>query len=275
MDSPVVRELRDHHLKLSNHPFSLQLLGITAHVYADTFSHFGFSGVSSRGNKVDNSSFLFHEDVEDESSEKLLPDMRTYIMEKKEGFFNSYKIEFPNINSWLGEKAYGTLGHGAVATFPDRPYLVWSFKYERPDAGIDGIRSIRNNPETFLMSCRALHSMFKRFVDARSIHDNGDYVDFDEIESKVQEVLLTQANKVGRVEAWQRAAQAGQIFESGGESIPEYDGEAWNDRWDKLDKGSDYTRAEKTPMWRFYQAASIHRTYVLRDLLPKHGLIVN
>jgi len=28
-------------------------------------------------------------------------------------------------------------------------------------------------------------------------------------------------------------------------------------------------------VWRFYQATSLHRTYVLRDLLPKHGLIVD
>ena len=30
-----------------------------------------------------------------------------------------------------------------------------------------------------------------------------------------------------------------------------------------------------THIWRFYQAAAVHRTYVLRDLLPKHGLIVD
>lgn len=54
MDSPIVRELRDHHLTYANCGFGLHLLGITAHVYADTFSHYGFSGVSSRGNKVDN-----------------------------------------------------------------------------------------------------------------------------------------------------------------------------------------------------------------------------
>ena len=28
-----------------------------------------------------------------------------------------------------GEEASGGLGHGAVATYPDRPYLVWSFDY--------------------------------------------------------------------------------------------------------------------------------------------------
>ena len=44
-----------------------------AHVYADTFSHYGFSGVSSRNNKVDGSSFEL--DVEDkvESKGKVLP----------------------------------------------------------------------------------------------------------------------------------------------------------------------------------------------------------
>ena len=40
------------------------MLGIAAHVYADTFSHYGFSGVSSRGNKVYNSSFRLNEEVE-------------------------------------------------------------------------------------------------------------------------------------------------------------------------------------------------------------------
>ena len=65
MDSPIVRELRDHHLTYADRGFGLHLLGITAHVYADTFSHYGFSGVSSRGNKVDNSSFRFHEEVEE------------------------------------------------------------------------------------------------------------------------------------------------------------------------------------------------------------------
>ena len=44
MDSPVVRELRDHHLTYADRGFALHLLGITAHVYADTFSHYGFSG---------------------------------------------------------------------------------------------------------------------------------------------------------------------------------------------------------------------------------------
>ena len=55
-DSPLINELIDHYLELHERPFALALIGLVAHVYADTFSHSGFSGVSSRRNKVDASS---------------------------------------------------------------------------------------------------------------------------------------------------------------------------------------------------------------------------
>lgn len=52
-DSSLVNETIDHYLSLRDCPFALELFGVIAHVYADTFAHFGFSGVSSRKNKVD------------------------------------------------------------------------------------------------------------------------------------------------------------------------------------------------------------------------------
>ena len=55
-DSPLINDLIDHCLELHERPFALALIGLAAHVYADTFSHSGFSGVSSRRNKVDASS---------------------------------------------------------------------------------------------------------------------------------------------------------------------------------------------------------------------------
>ena len=62
-DSEIAREMIDHNLSLADKPFGLHLAGITAHVYADTFSHYGFSGVSSRWNRIDTSSVEFF-DVE-------------------------------------------------------------------------------------------------------------------------------------------------------------------------------------------------------------------
>ena len=139
INSAIVQELRDHHLTLSDRQFALHLLGITAHVYADTFSHYGFSGVSSRGNKVKNSSFRFHQDVEEFNDEvrELAPDMLSYVTDKITGFFSNRGDHgglLTNIKSSAAEYLSGALGHGSVATLPDRPYLVWSFDYERKDA---------------------------------------------------------------------------------------------------------------------------------------------
>ncbi len=280
MDSPTVQEMRDYHLTFSDRAFALHLLGIAAHVYADTFSHYGFSGVSSRGNKVHNSSFRLNEEVEglDETITALSPDMRNYVTEKANRFFENHGAHgglLTNIKSWFAETVSGALGHGSVATFPDRPYLVWSFEYERSDA-IAGLRSTRNNPVTFLAGCRALHDMFRRFVGMqRDAYGSGDAREFEVIAPHVLDVLRVQGNKDERIAVWRTAAQSGEIFGAAGETIPEYEGDTWNEQWDELNGSEDYRAAMDSPIWRFYQAASLHRTYVLRDLLPKHGLIVD
>ena len=279
MDSAIVRGMRDHHLTLSDRAFALELLGIGAHVHADTFSHYGFSGVSSRGNRVDNGSFRFHEEVAggDGGIESLSPGIRSYVEEKLAAFFEKRGAHgglLANIKGWLAEEASGALGHGAVATLPDRPYLVWSFDYERRDA-VCGTRSVRNNPATYLKGCRALHETFRRFAGRRPDLAGGDGRDFEAIEARIGRILRAQADKDGRIEAWKEAARSGELFGAGGEAIPDYEGEAWNAQWEGLDGGEAYSAALDLPVWRFYQAASLHRSYVLRDLLPGHGLIVD
>ncbi|BFM51338.1 hypothetical protein [Marinomonas sp. THO17] len=55
------------------------------------------------------------------------------------------------------------------------------------------------------------------------------------------------------------------------ETIPQY--RDWNEGFQNLSLGNSQD-AMKHPIYGFYQAASYHRWYVLRDLLPKHGLMV-
>ena len=64
-------------------------------------------------------------------------------------------------------------------------------------------------------------------------------------------------------------------FGAGDEDIPEYDRHVWNEQWQGLDGAEDYQAAEHFPVWQFYRVAAVHRTYVLRDLLSKHGLVVD
>ena len=175
---------------------------------------------------------------------------------------------------WAAGQFSGALGHGSVATLPDRLYLVWSFNYEREDA-VAGEQSSRDNPADYLGCCRALHEMFQQFVNRRPDVADGGGLEFDAIKPLVERILRTQAEKAERIEAWKNAARAGVMLGGGGEEIPDYEGENWNTQWEELNGTEDFTRAMGTPIWYFYQAASLHRTYVLRDLLPKHRLIVD
>ena len=265
-DSDIVRELVRDHLELAERSFAAELIGITAHVYADTFAHYGFSGVSSRRNKVINDSFEFHADLD--------PEIRRYITTKAVHFAMQPGAQlFANIRSLVAELASGALGHGAVATYPDRPYLVWSFDYEHEDI-VEGITSRRDNRRTYLGGLAALYSMFVRFAARRPDLCAGEARTFSDIRAELVEIIALEGTREERVAAWQRAALAGRVF-SGGERIPDYAGEVWNEQWEALDGGESCELVEGAPIWRFYQAAAVHRTHVLRELLPRHGLIVD
>ena len=171
-NSKIARDLVDHHLTFAAHPAGVCLIGVAAHVYADTFSHYGFSGVGSRYNRVDNDSFEFDAGLD--------PDIADYIRKKERDFFKRFGKGggfIANIKSWLAETVSGALGHGAVATYPDRPYLKWSFEYEYPKKE----REIRDNPISFLKGCEALHAMFVRFGNQNTALSAGDGVAFDKI----------------------------------------------------------------------------------------------
>ncbi len=292
MNSPIAREMVKHHLSLSDKSYSAELIGIAAHVYADTFAHYGFSGISSRGNKIVNSTLDFNNATSEmeehilvklkkfkrSKGAKLQPNFRT-IVRDREGLWTGLKTIF-RFMSWSAETGSGALGHGSVATLPDRPYLEWEFDYERPDGHLKSLNNSsevsahRPNLETFLVGCEALHTMFEKFRKNRPDLDNGDFRSFDSIRDEVSKVLSVQKKKAGRIDAWQQAAKNETVFD-GGEEIPEYRGDAWNTEWTNLDGKDDSGVVLKNPIWHFYQAAAIHRTYVLRDLLPSHGLIVN
>ena len=92
-DGKLAQEMVANHIRHSvsvKDEHGLELMGIMAHVYADTFSHYGFSGVSSRGNKVDGESFEL--DVKDEK-------VKAYIMGKLTGFLSKYTPRFIVLDS--------------------------------------------------------------------------------------------------------------------------------------------------------------------------------
>ena len=263
-NSTIAQEMVEFNLSQCHQSYALPLIGITAHVYADTFSHYGFSGISSRKNRIENDSFNFV---------AIDPEMKSYILEKAAAFKEKYskEIALDNIKSWFAENLSGALGHGAAVTFPDRPFLKWNFKYE----GDSQLCPLRDNPATFLEACQELHAMFGKVAASRADLADGKSVrDFAAIKGMVAGVLGTQADEAGRIKAWEEVALAGDILGSGREEIPPYDQDSWPNQRENLKRRNNSSESTALDIYQFYQAAAIHRVHVLRKLLPSHGLVV-
>ena len=252
-DSKIAQQMFEHYLSLPNKEFGPYLIGVAAHVYADTFSHYGFSGISSDVNCIESNSFEFKDDLTDQAKD--------YIVSKWQAFKTK-------ILASAAESLSNGLGHGAAHTYPDRPFLTWQFTYE------SGERSgWRSNPKTFLEACEKLHTRFKNYADNNPELSNVISLEFSDISETVSEILSTQLGMEGRIQKWQEYAANGSLF-GVKESIPTYNAQAWLSQLDIVATTKKSEGVIHLDVFRFLQAAAYHRTYVLRELLPEHGLLV-
>ena len=263
----LAQEMVANHIRhaiLVKDEFGLALMGIMSHVYADTFSHYGFSGVSSRNNAIDGKSFEF--DVKDQS-------VLAYINTKYDKFIQKYTPSFL-IKNWRkfvsegAEEAVGALGHGGVGTYPDRPFLNWRFNYElnSRDSGW------RNNSKDFLEGCEKLHAALSTYAQGAGIAKGA--VDFDSIKHKVKDILELESAMKGRIDAWKNAIRNNELFASETNEALDYSSESMQQQKDQFKELPNSSEIANTEIYRFYQAAIYHRDYTLKQLLPRHGIIV-
>ncbi len=266
-DSKLAQEMVKNHIRHSvsvKDEHGLELMGIMAHVYADTFSHYGFSGVSSRENKVDGESFEL--DVKDEK-------VKAYIMGKFTGFLAKYIPKFlvknfRNFASKGASSATGALGHGAVGTYPDRPFLKWRFVYKKDNKN----SGWRNNHETFLEGCEKIHKAFSEYAIQAELSINP--VEFSTIKSKISEILSLEADKEGRIEAWKNAINNGDLFEQSDDEVLNYSAYFWEQQKADFEYFENSHEMINSNVYKFHQAAIYHRNYTLKQLLPKYNILV-
>ncbi len=260
-NSDISQLMISNHASKGDEAFGLHLLGIATHVYQDTFAHYGFSGVSSRRNKVDGDSFVLTQD--DAVVEAILG--RTFGE-----WASQYGGLVKNIRSRISgfaELYSGALGHGGVASYPDLPFLQWQFTYEQ-----SGETVFHDNPATYLESAELLHGIFSQYAKQNPSCQGDTTASWSEIAKMVEWIFSQQGNKWDRADVWKSCAEEGVFGKA--ETVPEYDKDDWNDQcsdFEDLKSGSDGTELD---VHRFYRAASYHVHYVLRELLPDHGLVV-
>ena len=252
MNSPIAKKLVRHNTAVAaDTPYGLHLLGITAHVYADTFAHQGFIGANHSYNGIEAGSIAI-----EVSSQGILD----YIQDKAAAFWKE-------IVSFGLSHAF-PLGHAAAATYPDRPYLRW--QYTRAE---DGTRIERDNPKDFVNGCKALYEMFAGYLDKVPGHgQSGTARRWGKIRGTVKRIIEAEGTKEARIRMWKDEMRENRLF-GGSTRVPEYKGPKWSASIDDLEPGKIPKDMKKLPVYRFYQAARIHRAHVLSNLLPASGII--
>ena len=258
-NSQPAQDMMKNHIELAlQKDYGLELLGIAAHVYMDTFAHYGFSGISSSMNAINDASIETHNLTNRE--------MEQYVLDRKGAFLNLLGLE--SIASFIAEDSTGSLGHGAVATFPDRPFLEWSFEYERPRANGE-TKEHRDNKKTFLEGCQNLHGYFSNFATRK--YEQIDAIPFNDISIKLENIIAFEGKCEERIQQWLTLEQNGTPLL---ESEIKYSESDWEKQKDLFDEKTTSSDSIESNVYRFHQAAAYHRYYVLKDLLPSHGLAV-
>ncbi len=246
-DSYVASDMLDACMKDKDKDYSLHRLGITMHVFADTFAHQGFAGVVHRVNKVKN---LICHNYEMDFFDKL-----------KSGALSR---RFP-------------MGHGAALTCPDMPFLKWSYT--------NGLGDVvkRDNLTIFMEACLNLLEQLGRYLEEIGKEVKVyKQKDLDQIKYNFENFLSDDGED--RHEKWLESIKIGE-FSFGAVDL-EYIGKgigSWKHISINQDKSKDldddmfeFSDDFMKSDWRlFHVALKAHRFDLINDLLPKYGICVS
>lgn len=256
-DSFVARRMVASCIREQDTPYGLHRLGITMHVYADTWAHQGFAGVQHEINRI---TALDDNDNEDP----------VFLARLK----NSFGDWFESVSSsFVGDAL--PLGHGAALSHPDKPFLSWSYRDHW------GNVVHRNNTDDFTEAadqmCRAMQRYRVRDPEA-----NVEGLKAPQKESMRRMFAETMGESgEGRHGEWLAAIARGDFgFPA---QVLAYRPKGTGS-WKHMAIGTRKARDRKKDRftydpsfmgsdWKlFHDALQVHRLKVIRDILPRYGI---
>lgn len=239
--SSVAEEMLDAAIADKGKLCSLHRLGITMHVYADTWAHQGFAGVLHKINEVDK--------LRETSAKKV------------------FKGGLPKFVRSILDDTIPPLGHGRALTFPDMPFLSWEYTSGQKQ------RVKRNNTTLFLEAAEAMCRAMQRY---RGVKVTG----FSSADKSIlKDFFLLYTNKDGKArhQKWIKAI-AGGAFSFGKAKIS-YAAKGRNS-WKAVALGTShdmpvysYTPDFLSSDWKFFHdALQQHRLVVCHEILPRFGI---
>jgi len=243
--------------------YGLQRLGVTMHVYADTWAHQGFAGVNHKANDIRALN------DQDEPDTDLATRLKRFFGDK----FNEAAGKF------VGDTL--PLGHGAALSHPDRPWLKWGYINHHNK------KVIRNNTRDFLEAADEMCKAMRRFQLGKADASVSGLPDADR--NKIEQLFLDFRDDSGedRHGKWLQHIADG-YFSFGAESVT-YPGHgktrgkgkgSWKEKALGTEKAVD-SKGEVFPYkpeflksgWKlFHDAIQAHRFAVIHDILPRYGI---
>lgn len=251
-DSYTAREMIDYCLKGHDKDYALHRLGITMHVYADTFAHQGFAGIIHDVNKI--------EDLKMENEDMSLFD----------------KVASKGASSGF------PMGHGPALECPDKPYLNWSYTNGLGD------KIERNNLDDFMTAAQTMFGELVRYRFesgmgelSEELTENAEF-NFGKIKHNLQ--TFTEPHGEERHERWLESIANGDFsfdaveltYVAKGEGSWKYEAIGQLKPEDDSDDEFIYSESFLKSDWKlFHDALQEHRLTVLHDILPKFGICVS
>lgn len=263
-NSAVAQDLVATCIRDQHEPWILHRLGICMHAYADTWAHQGFLGIDSPRNEVND--ILDFSGLSDAQKNK-------YVARYFRGSW--WEIAWSRITSWLVEEI-SPVGHGAVLSFPDRPYLQWRYRDWRDQ------EIIRDNPKDFLLAAQHVYESLYRFRqrDPKAVAPPLAEAVIHEIDANFRN--FTEEDGGFRHQRWLKALAQGCCgLEGVTLDYAEVGANSWKEKalGTSAETPASGTEAVWTPDfpfsdWKlFHDALQRHRQVVLNEVLPRFGII--
>ncbi len=246
-NSPVAQEMVRDAILENDRDYSLHRLGVTMHVYADTWAHQGFAGVMHDVNEV--------EDAEETDDSGV------------------YAKGLADILRDVLDDTIPPLGHGRAQTFPDMPFLKWTYQNGR------GETISRDNTSDFLEAAEQMCIAMRRYLKGNpnaKVKGLG-----SDTRKQIERMFLTTIFEDGdqRHQSWLAAIRNGEFTACGKVDINDYFARG-NDSWkaDALGTSFDlpvhqYKAHFLKSQWKlFHDALQAHRFNVVYNILPKYGI---
>lgn len=263
-NSHPAREMMQAVIKRQDRPYAIYRLGIAAHVFMDTWAHQGFVGYQ---HQVNIATDIQGEDAHHERN----------FVERFKDFFHQ---DWDRTKSDVVGRAL-PLGHGSVLSYPDRPYLRWTYTN-----GL-GEEVVRDNPTDFFEAANQIYQHFRRYREYTAAGDAVfdtvyDYpAQFKVIEQQIERI--NDEDGEARHKRWLDLIAGGELgFKEDLHYIDKGYGSWKQQALETVDDVADMSAVAPLPFsvsflnshWKlFHDGLQAHRFFVLHELLPKYGLL--